>query len=143
MAPSSEAIPATQRGQSGQLTYQFWAANSRIPNTTRLDALTPAAVTCSILALRGRTVDDNPHSPVLRARPLDFRVCGRCRRRHPAPAPRDEGLAAARAALLRGHAAAVLSGGRPRATGRARLRSFHPRRRGRPCRGRERRRLLG
>ena len=33
MASSSEAIPATQRGQSGQLTYQFWAANSRIPNT--------------------------------------------------------------------------------------------------------------
>src|SRR6266571_8949605 len=63
---------------------------------TRLDALTPAAVTCSILALRGRTVDDNPHAPVPRARPLDFRVCGRCRRRHPAPAARDEGLAAAR-----------------------------------------------
>jgi len=32
MASSSEAIPATQRGQSGQFTYQFWAANSRIPN---------------------------------------------------------------------------------------------------------------
>src|SRR3989442_15931541 len=136
MAPSSEAIPATQRGQSGQLTYQFWAANSRIPNTTRLDALTPAAVTCSILALRGRTVDDNPRALVPRARPLDFRVCGRCRRRHPAPAARDEGLAAARAALLRVHAAAVLSGGRAPAAGRGRRGSFLPGRRGRPRRGR-------
>src|SRR5207249_11958760 len=33
MASSSEAIPATQRGQSGHLTYQFRAANSRIPNS--------------------------------------------------------------------------------------------------------------
>jgi hypothetical protein len=32
MASSPEAIPATRRGQSGQLTYQFWAVNSRIPN---------------------------------------------------------------------------------------------------------------
>src|SRR6059058_4123458 len=40
MASSSEAIPATPRGQSGQLTYQFGAANSRIPNTGPLDRAT-------------------------------------------------------------------------------------------------------
>src|SRR5206468_487611 len=39
MASSSETIPATQRGQSGQLTYQFRAVNSRIPNTRRLPQL--------------------------------------------------------------------------------------------------------
>src|SRR3989442_9663377 len=84
--------------------------------TTRLDALTPTEVMCSILALRGRIVDDNPPPPVPRAGPRGVRVCGRGRRRHPAPAARDEGLAAARAALLRLHAAAVLPAGRAPAT---------------------------
>src|SRR2546430_10837580 len=48
MASSSEAIPATQRGQSGQLTYQFWAANSRIPNTGRRAALDAPRARCYV-----------------------------------------------------------------------------------------------
>ena len=30
-----EMVPATQRGQSGQLTYQFRAVNPRIPNKSK------------------------------------------------------------------------------------------------------------
>src|SRR5207249_5278008 len=48
MASSSEAIPATQRGQSGQLTYQFWAANSRIPNTPNSRGLTTPFDSCTV-----------------------------------------------------------------------------------------------
>src|SRR5207245_8019459 len=66
MASSSEAIPATQRGQSGQLTYQFWAANSRIPNKREPQGLSGwrrgATRAQAPIALGGRDDMDRPFS---------------------------------------------------------------------------------
>src|SRR5207245_11017417 len=66
MASSSEAIPATQRGQSGQLTYQFWAANSRIPNEREPQGLSGwrrgATRAQAPIALGGRDNMDRPLS---------------------------------------------------------------------------------